>query len=217
MINKEADGAAGGIRDIMAQILAGKRRLGSIILALACLGVAGAAAWSFFGARPDSQASTTPGETTASTGMAAKSLGPSGLPIPRFVSLKAEKVNVRRGPSSEHPVAWVFQRKGLPVEIVAEFDTWRRIRDSDGAEGWILQNMLAGKRTAMMAPSRAGQTIPLYGGPNAASGLVAKLSAGVVADIGGCSGDWCELTAGGYDGFVEQSQLWGVYPGEDVD
>ncbi len=202
---------------MMAQILAGKRRLGSIVLALACLSVAGAAGWSFFGHRPDSQASIASGETTASIGMAEKSLGPSGLPIPRFVSLKAEKVNVRRGPSSDHAVAWVFQRKGLPVEIVAEFDTWRRIRDSEGAEGWILHNMLAGKRTAMMAPWRPGQAIPLYGGPNAASGLVAKISAGVVADVEGCSGEWCEISAGGFDGFVEQSQLWGVYAGEDVD
>ena len=104
---------------MMAQILAGKRRLGSIVLALACLSVAGAAGWSFFGHRPDSQAGIASGETTASIGMAEKSLGPSGLPIPRFVSLKAEKVNVRRGPSSDHAVAWVFQRKGLPVEIVA--------------------------------------------------------------------------------------------------
>lgn len=186
-------------------------------MALACLSVAAAAAWSFFGNRPDSQAGVALGETTASIGTAARSLGPSGLPIPRFVSLKAEKVNVRRGPSSDHGVAWVFQRKGLPVEIVAEFDTWRRIRDSDGAEGWILQNMLAGKRTAMMAPWRQGQAIPLYGEPNAASGLVAQVSAGVVADIENCTGEWCEITVNGYDGYVEQSQLWGVYPGEDVD
>ena len=72
------------------------------------------------------------------------------------MSLKAEKVNVRRGPSSDHPVAWVFQRKGLPVEIVAEFENWRRIRNSDGEEGWILQNMLAGKRTAEGGALEAG-------------------------------------------------------------
>ncbi len=101
-------------------------------------------------------------ETTAAIGQAGKSTGPSGLPLPRFVSLKAEKVNVRRGPSSDHAVAWVFQRKGMPVEIVAEFDNWRRIRDSDGEEGWILQNMLSGRRTAVVAPWRKGQTMALY-------------------------------------------------------
>ena len=148
---------------------------------------------------------------------APRPLGPSGLPIPRFVSLKAEKVNVRRGPSSEHPVAWVFQRKGLPVEIVAEFENWRRVRDSDGEEGWILQNMLSGKRTAVIAPWKQGQAVPLHSAPQAGAGLVAQVGAGVVGEVEGCDGNWCEVTAGGYDGFVEQTQLWGVYPGEKVE
>ena len=201
----------------MAESLAGTRRFGSIILALACLGVAVAIGWSFFGKRADSLASVAPGDNTAAIDAQSKSLGPSGLSIPRFVSLKAEKVNVRRGPSSDHPVSWVFQRKGLPVEIVAEFENWRRIRDSDGEEGWILQNMLTGKRTAMMAPWKQGQTIPLYDTPNQAGALVAKVGAGVVGEVFSCTGEWCEVTAGGYDGFVEQTQLWGVYPGEAVD
>ncbi len=159
----------------MSESRAGKRRWGSAAVAVGCLGVALAVGWSFFGKRSDSQASVAAGEVTGSIDASApKSVGPSGLPLPRFVSLKAEKVNVRRGPSSDHPVAWVFQRKGLPVEIVAEFENWRRIRDSDGEEGWILQNMLAGKRTAMMAPWKQGQTIPLYERPGANSGLVAR-------------------------------------------
>ena len=121
------------------------------------------------------------------------------------------------GPSSDHPVAWVFQRKGLPVEIVAEFENWRRVRDSDGEEGWILQNMLSGKRTAVIAPWKQGQTVPLHDAPSQARGCVAKVGAGVVGEVEGCDGDWCEVTAGGYDGYVEQTQLWGVYPGEKVD
>lgn len=193
------------------------RRWGSIVLAVACLSVAGATAWSFFGKRSDSQASVAKGEITGSIAAPPKSLGPSGLPIPRFVSLKAEKVNVRRGPSSDHAVAWVFQRKGLPVEIVAEFDNWRRIRDSDGEEGWILQSLLSGKRTAVVAPWRDGQSLTLYDRPNAAGAKVAIVGAGVVANIEGCNGDWCEITAGGYDGWLEQNQLWGAYPGESVD
>jgi SH3-like domain-containing protein len=179
--------------------------------------VAGGVGWSFFGKRTDSQASVAPGDVTASIDTQPKALGPSGLPIPRFVSLKAEKVNVRRGPSSDHPVAWVFNRKGLPVEIVAEFETWRRIRDSDGEEGWILQNMLTGKRTAMMAPWKQAQTIPLYDGPSKGSSEIAKLGSGVLGEVSSCNGDWCEVTAGGFDGWVEQTQLWGVYPGETVD
>jgi SH3-like domain-containing protein len=196
----------------MAVRLTFNRRIGSIVLGLACLGVAVAVSWSIFGKRSESLASA-PGDVTAST---SKAVGPSGLPIPRFVSLKAEKVNVRRGPSSDHPVAWVFQRKGLPVEIVAEFENWRRVRDSDGEEGWILQNMLSGKRTAAIAPWRQGAAVALRDSPSASSAVVAEMASGVVGDISSCTGEWCELTAGGYDGWIEQSQLWGVYPGETV-
>ena len=201
----------------MAQGRTSNRRIASISVALACIGIAAATAWSFFGKRSDSLANVVPGEMTASVSQPAKALGPSGLPIPRFVSLKAEKVNVRRGPSSDHGVAWVFQRKGLPVEIVAEFETWRRIRDSDGAEGWILQNMLSGRRTAVMAPWKREESILLYDRPSPTGGIVAKLSSGVLGEVWSCTGEWCEVTAGGYGGYVEQSQIWGVYPGESVD
>ena len=202
----------------MAGSPAKKRRFGSILLGLGCLVVAAAVAWSLFGRRTDSQANAERGAVTGSISQeAARPVGPSGLPIPRFVSLKAEKVNVRRGPSSDHAVAWVFQRKGLPVEIVAEFENWRRVRDSDGSEGWILQNMLSGKRTAVIAPWKQGQSLPLRSSAGETGGLVAKIGTGVVADIEACDGNWCELTAAGYDGYVEQTQLWGVYPGEKVD
>ncbi|MFN4142688.1 SH3 domain-containing protein [Aestuariivirga sp.] len=202
----------------MAGQPAATRRFGSIILSVACIGVAAAVGWSVFGKRAESQAKPAPGEITGSIDSEApRSVGPSGLPIPRFVSLKAEKVNVRRGPSSDHPVAWVFQRKGLPVEIVAEFENWRRVRDSDGEEGWILQNMLSGKRTAVIAPWKQGQTVTLHNAPKDGASLVARVGAGVVGEVEGCDGQWCEVTAGGYDGYVEQTQLWGVYPGERVD
>ena len=201
----------------MAQGRTSNRRIALISVAIACIGIAAAAGWLFFGKRSDSLANVAPGEVTASVSQPAKALGPSGLPIPRFVSLKAEKVNVRRGPSSDHAVAWVFQRKGLPVEIVAEFETWRRIRDSDGEEGWILQNMLSGRRTAVMAPWKQDESIPLYDRPSPTGGIVAKLSSGVLGDVWSCTGEWCEVTAGGYGGYVEQSQVWGVYPGESID
>ena len=202
----------------MAASPAKKRHFGSILLSLACFAIAAAVAWSLFGKRVDSQANAEKGAVTGSIGQeAARPVGPSGLPIPRVVSLKAEKVNVRRGPSSDHPVAWVFQRKGLPVEIVAEFENWRRVRDSDGEEGWILQNMLAGKRTAEVAPWKQGQNVPLLSGPKGGSGVVAEVGSGVVAEVENCDGEWCELSAGGYDGYIEQTQLWGVYPGEKVD
>ena len=201
----------------MAKNTSGKRRVGSALLAFACITVAGGIAWSLFGPQFDSQAKSASDPTvTASISPEQASLGPSGLPVPRFVSLKAEKVNVRRGPSSDHPVAWVFQRKGLPVEIVAEFENWRRIRDSEGEEGWILQSMLAGKRTAVVAPWRGQQMTQLHSAASKASSVQAQLAAGAMGDVANCNGQWCEISAGGYDGYVEQEMLWGVYPGETV-
>lgn len=139
-----------------------------------------------------------------------------GQSLPRFVSLKAERVNVRRGPSSEHQISWVFTKKGLPVEIVAEFEQWRRIRDSEGAEGWVFHSMLTGKRTAMVAPWKKNRSIPLHAAAEHNAATVALARPGVIADINSCNGSWCELTAGGYKGFVEQLMLWGVYPGEQI-
>lgn len=192
-----------------------RRWLGSAVVAVGCVAVMLAVAWSLFGRRPDAGA-TAMIDQTASLAAVARMTGPSGLPLPRFVSLKTERVNVRRGPSSDHKVAWVFQRKGLPVEIVAEFENWRRIRDSDGEEGWILQNMLSGRRTAMIAPWRSGQSVTLYRDQNLTSEPVARLSAGVVADVESCSGEWCRVVAAGFSGYIEQAMLWGVYPGETV-
>jgi SH3-like domain-containing protein len=200
----------------MARSNSGKQQIGSALLGLACLVVAGGIVWSLFGQRSDSNANTPAAGAMTASISPAKDLGPSGFPIPRFVSLKAEKVNVRRGPSSDHPVAWVFQRKGLPVEIVAEFENWRRVRDSEGEEGWILQSMLAGKRTAVVAPWRGEQLTELHGDASAESQVQAKLTAGAMSEVASCDGKWCRISVGGYDGYVEQDMLWGVYPGETV-
>ena len=81
----------------------------------------------------------------------------TGLPVPRYVSLKTDRVNLREGPSKDHRTAWVFQRAGLPVEIVAEYETWRRIRDSEGTEGWVLHSLLSGRRTALVMPWAQGR------------------------------------------------------------
>lgn len=169
------------------------------------------------------QGRATAGDITASLGSAKalakdKEADGTGLPLPRFVTLKADKVNVRRGPSSDHPVAFVFQRKGMPVEITAEFENWRKIRDSDGAEGWILQSMLSGRRNAFVAPwSGNDAPLDLHDAKAAKSGVTARLSPGVLASIGTCDGRWCEITAGDFEGYAEQNRLWGVYPGEVVD
>ena len=156
-------------------------------------------------------------ELGAITGsLAPNAAGASGLPVPRFVSLKNDKVNVRKGPSSEHALAFSYQQKGLPVEITAEFENWRRVRDAEGSEGWILQNMLSGKRTALVAPGRKGSYMNLMNGPSVESGAEARLASGVVAEIKSCDGSWCRVIASGYDGYVDQNMVWGAYPGEAV-
>ncbi len=141
----------------------------------------------------------------------------TGLPIPRFVSIKADKVNVRKGPSRDHGIAWIFQRAGLPVEITAEFENWRRIRDSDGAEGWVMQSMLSGRRTALVAPWSKDRMLSVRRTSNDAAPVVARLEPGVLGAIEACSGEWCRLDGEGFDGWIRQSDLWGAYPGELVE
>jgi SH3-like domain-containing protein len=194
----------------------GGRRLGSLFLTVACAVMAAAALYSLFTQRSGSEVrAAAAAEATLST--EAQGLGPSGLPVPRFVSLKTEIVNVRRGPSSEHEVAWVFRRKGLPVEIIAEFEHWRRIRDSEGEEGWVYQSLLAGNRTAIVEPWKKGAAVALRSKPENAAPAVAILKSGVIGEIRQCNGQWCELTVDSYDGWVTQAALFGVYPGEKLD
>jgi len=94
---------------------------------------------------------------SASSGFSAKDspVTTSGLPVPRYVSLKSDHVNVRAGPTKDNDVAWVYTRSGLPVEITAEFENWRRVRDSEGAEGWVYHSLLSGRRTAVITTNRA--------------------------------------------------------------
>ena len=141
----------------------------------------------------------------------------TGLPVPRFVSIKADKVNVRSGPTRQHGVAWVFTRAGLPVEVTAEFETWRRIRDADGAEGWVYNSMLSGRRTALVSPWAKEGPAALYASPDKDSAVKARLEAGVLGKVDHCDGTWCRFFDNGFDGFIEQVKLWGVYPGEKFD
>src|ERR1700724_987370 len=95
----------------------------------------------------------------------------SGLPIPRYVSLKSDRVNLREGPSKDHRTIWVFQRAGLPVEITAEFETWRKVRDSEGSEGWVLHSLLSGRRTALVAPWKKGENFKIFAKASESSDL----------------------------------------------
>jgi SH3-like domain-containing protein len=142
----------------------------------------------------------------------------SGLPVPRFVSLKSDHVNVRGGPNKDHEVAWVYTRPGLPVEITAEYENWRRIRDRDGTEGWVYHSLLSGKRTAYVAKSKTqAGLVSLYESADPKSPLRATLEPGVLGTVKRCSGQWCRFTGDGFDGWIEQDRLWGVYPNEKIE
>jgi SH3-like domain-containing protein len=141
----------------------------------------------------------------------------SGLPVPRFVSLKTDRVNVRGGPDKDHDVAWIYTRVGWPVEITAEFENWRRIRDSDGTEGWVYHSLLSGKRTAAVQMKSKTELAALHARPDAQSPVTAQLQSGVLGSIKQCTGSWCRLIGEGFDGWIEQNCLWGVYPDEKIE
>ena len=151
-------------------------------------------------------------------GARAQQLGSAtGLPVPRYVSLKQDRVNLREGPSKDHRTTWVFQRAGLPIEITAEFEIWRKVRDSEGVEGWVLHSLLSGRRTALVAPWKKGAVLAIYAKPADGGAVAANLQAGVIGNIRTCDGAWCRVFGEGFEGYIQQASLWGVYPGEKVE
>ncbi|MBA4211160.1 MAG: hypothetical protein C0454_16670 [Parvibaculum sp.] len=164
------------------------------------------------------------GPAQAAAGAAAEAMperrpGPStGLPVPRFVSLKTGKANVRRGPGTDYPIDWVYRKSGMPLEVIAESNNWRRIRDHEGDGGWIWHTMLAGERSVIVdAAESDGGPVPLRGAPNADAAIVAYAEKGYVARLRSCRARWCRLDIRGLEGWIAQDQLWGVYAGEEFD
>lgn len=144
----------------------------------------------------------------------AQERGPStNLPLPRYVSLKASKANVRRGPSKTHGIDWVFTHRGMPLQITAEHGHWRRARNQNGVGGWIYYTLLSGKRTIIVQHDMLEmKSSPM---PNAL--VKAKLEPGVVAKIEKCEKDWCRISVERYKGWVEKKHVWGVGPDEIID
>lgn len=138
-------------------------------------------------------------------------LGPeTKLPLPRYVSIRAETVNARRGPGLDYRIDWVFQRAGLPVKIVEEYDHWRRIVDSDDAGGWVYHALLTSRRTALVTAPE----VALRAGPATTAAATAIARQGVVAQLVRCRVEWCEIEAKGSSGWVRKDAIWGVDPGE---
>ena len=141
------------------------------------------------------------------TGAVAQERGSvTNLPLPRFVSLKAGEGNVRRGPSLSHKIDWVLKRRHMPLEITAEYGHWRRVRDKDGAGGWIHYSLLSGARMVVVEQDLA----PLFTKPDPETQINAYAEAGVVARLGACGADWCLISADGLRGWVKKPMLWGV-------
>lgn len=136
----------------------------------------------------------------------------TNLPLPRFVSLKAEEANVRRGPSLTHRIDWVFKRRGMPLEVTAEYGNWRRVRDQEGAGGWVHYSLISGVRTVLINEDMT----PLRMKPVEDSPVNALAEAGVVARLGECDPDWCWIIAGSARGWIRKTAAWGVGRDEEI-
>lgn len=148
---------------------------------------------------------------------------PSGLPLPRFVSTRSNPINVRVGPGTKYEISWNYLVSAVPVEIIQEFDTWRKIRDADGSEGWVHQSLLVGTRLGYAAPLVANGEVSIRANRSDEARVRARLGPGAKVGISACDGQWCEVSASqpgersNYTGFVRQEELWGVYPDEVFD
>lgn len=151
------------------------------------------------------------------SGVAQEAVGTATrLPVPRFVSLKPSDTPMREGPSKDHRIKWVFKKEGVPVEIIAEFENWRRVRDSEGDDGWVFHARLSGRRTAQINPKLKDSNLTLFARDSESAQVVARLEPGVIGSVDQCTGRWCKLQGQGFEGWIQQDKLWGVYPGERV-
>ena len=162
------------------------------------------------------------GESASAPGAAADS-------VLRYVSLKADKVYLRKGPGADYPIAKLYERAGLPVEVIREFDVWRQVRDASGTVGWVHSALLSSRRTALVLPwevkeGQVGQgggqgsavQATLRADSNEGARAVAQLEAGVLVGILGCETGWCRISLGSQRGYIEQAKLWGIYPNEKI-
>ncbi|WP_299958727.1 SH3 domain-containing protein [uncultured Roseobacter sp.] len=141
----------------------------------------------------------------------ARDTGPvTNLPLPRFVSMKASEGNARRGPSLTHRIDWVFKQRDMPLQITAEHGHWRRVEDREGQGGWVHYSLLSGVRTVIVEKDM----LSLHMRPDVETPVTAALEAGVIARLGKCDLEWCQLKSGGYRGWAPKSRLWGVKPDE---
>ncbi|NOZ41922.1 MAG: hypothetical protein GXP02_01955 [Alphaproteobacteria bacterium] len=140
-------------------------------------------------------------------------MGESGYPVPRYVSLAKNTVNVRTGPDGKYPIIWIFKKAGLPIKVIAEYKDWRKIVDSEGATGWIWGPLLSSRRTGLIIARRQ----PLLKNPGRNQPVAVIAEAGVIGKIRRCDHGWCELEVNGFSGWLRQSRFWGTLKGEKLD
>ncbi|HBA42848.1 MAG TPA: hypothetical protein DDW95_14985 [Alphaproteobacteria bacterium] len=144
-------------------------------------------------------------------------VGASGLPIPRFVSVSAEKANLRKGPGRKYPIAWVYLRRGLPLEVIGEYEHWRKVRDRTGETGWIHRTLLTGQRKALVVAVDSQTPVAFFDAPSLSAQPGFYAETGAIGDVVRCTGEWCEIAFDDLDGWVSRGFLWGVYPQEVID
>ncbi|WP_243389652.1 SH3 domain-containing protein [Arboricoccus pini] len=147
---------------------------------------------------------------TALPAVAQQKTGPSGLPLPRFASLAADRINVRTGPGKQYPIRWIYARNGLPVKIVEEFDTWRKIQDQDGDDGWVHVSLLSGRRTVSILATVA----ELRRTPDPDASVLLRAEPGVIGRLISCNPSACEIEIEQRRGWLERTHFWGVLPDE---
>lgn len=160
----------------------------------------------------------------AATGIVHAQAAPSnsGVQATRFASLKSDRVQLHHGPGTEFPVAWVFRRAGMPVEITRENEAWSQVRASDGTTGWVWTTALSRRRTVLVLPHlmKPGQdqqeTVPMRDDDRESAATIANIEAGVLASVIDCNGRWCRISVGTFRGYVEQAKLWGTHQGEVI-
>lgn len=137
----------------------------------------------------------------------------SGLPVPRFVSFKNDTTNIRTGPGVRYPISWVYHRDAFPVEIIEEFDQWRKVRDFEGTSGWVHKTLVDGRRTAII---RGGVRVMRHA-PDDSAIPVLRSETGVIAQLIECRKDWCRIQIESQKGWIRKSHIWGAYAREEFE
>lgn len=136
---------------------------------------------------------------------------PSGLEIPRFVSFKSNKIFARKGPGKRFPIEWVYQRRNLPVEVIQEFDTWRKVKDHEGAESWVHQSLISGERYVVVTAEPYAR---LFTASSEDSKVVALVENSTVLEVQACKESFCKVDSANFSGWISKKAVWGIYESE---